>query len=80
MQSRERFRLFLGAALTPDFGVAGGVNVMLIRGLGLCVGAGALFGKGAEPGDIGKPPAEPKDPYRLATATAVFAGITYNYK
>lgn len=80
LQGSERFRLFFGAALTPDFGVVGGVNVMLIRGLGLCLGGGALFGKGADETAIGKPPAVPTDPYQLATAYVWFAGITFNYK
>lgn len=77
---RERFRVFVGAALTPDFGIVGGANVLLFRGIGILVGGGQLFGKGAEPDEIGKPPAATNDPFRVARGTVWFAGIGYSYK
>ena len=80
LTTRERFRGFFGAALTPDFGIVGGINVLLQRGIGIVVGAGALFGKGAEAEDIGKPPAASEDPFKLAVGRTVFVGISYNYK
>lgn len=76
----ERIRGFVGAALTPDFGMVGGANVLLFRGIGVLVGGGQLFGKGAEPDEIGKPPAATDDPFKLARATIWFVGISYNYK
>jgi hypothetical protein len=76
----ERFRPFFGAALTPDFGPAFGVNVLLVRGIGIAAGGAVLFGKGAERSDIGKEPPAPDDPYKLSVARAVFVGISYNYK
>jgi hypothetical protein len=76
----ERFRLFFGAALTPDFGPAFGINVLLVRGIGLTAGGGFLFGKGADAAEIGKEPALPDDPYKLVVARTVFVGISYNYK
>jgi hypothetical protein len=74
----ERFRVFFGAALTPDFGPALGLNVLLVRGIGVTAGGAFLFGKGAELAEIGKEPAKPDDPYRLSIARAVFVGISYS--
>jgi hypothetical protein len=76
----ERFRAFFGAALTPDFGIIGGVNVLLQRGIGVVGGIGVLFGKGAEADEIGKPPAAKEDPFQLALGRTAFLGISYNYK
>lgn len=80
LSTRERVRAFFGAALTPDFGVVGGVNVLLQRGIGVVAGVGVLFGKGAERDEIGKPPAATEDPFKLALGRTVFTGISYNYK
>ena len=80
MSVHERVRLVAGAALTPDFGVVGGVNVLLARGIGVSAGVAVLFARGAEAGQVGQPPADSKDPFRLSVATAPFVGITYNYK
>jgi hypothetical protein len=80
LSARERIRGFFGAALTPDFGVIGGVNVLLQRGVGIVGGAGLLFGKGAEVDEIGKAPAAKEDPFKLALARTVFVGISYSYK
>jgi hypothetical protein len=76
----ERWRLFFGAALTPDFGAVGGLNVTIVRGIGITCGAGLLFAKGAEPGEIGSAPASSTDAFRLSVARTVFAGISYNFK
>ena len=76
----ERVRAFVGAALTPDFGIVGGVNVLLQRGIGILGGVGLLFGKGAEADEIGKPPAATEDPFKLAIGRTAFVGISYNYK
>jgi hypothetical protein len=75
----ERWRGFFGAVLTPDFGPAAGLNVLLMRGLGVNVGAAVLFGKGALSSEVGAPPPASTDPFRLAVTYAVFAGVTYNY-
>jgi hypothetical protein len=76
----ERVRPFFGAALTPDFGVIGGVNVLLGRGIGVVSGIGWLFGKGAEAEEIGKPPAAAADPFKLVVSRSLFFGISYSYK
>ena len=80
LRPAERFRPFLGAALTPDFGPAAGLNVLIVRGLGVAVGGAVLFGKGAEAADIGQPPSSPADPYALSIARTAFVGLTYNWK
>lgn len=80
MSAAERFRPFFGAALTPDFGPAAGLNVLLVRGIGVTAGAALLFGTGADPDEIGKPPSKPDDPYKLSIARAVFFGVSYTYK
>jgi hypothetical protein len=80
LRASERFRAFFGAALTPDFGVVGGINVLLQRGIGIVGGVGVLFGKGAEAEEVGKPPAASEDPFKLAVGRTVFVGISYNYR
>ena len=74
----ERFRMFFGAAITPDFGPAFGLNVLLVRGIGVTAGGAFLFGKGADLAEIGKAPAKPDDPYKLSIARTVFVGISYS--
>ena len=76
----ERTRLFFGAALTPDFGTVIGANVLIARGIGITVGVAMLFGKGATKEEIGAPPANSQDAYRLTVSSALFTGISYNYK
>jgi hypothetical protein len=76
----ERWRVFAGAALTPDFGAVLGLNVLLVRGIGVTAGGGFLFGKGAGASEIGGPPARPDDPFRLSIARTAFAGISYNFR
>ncbi len=80
VSAAERFRPFVGAALTPDFGPAAGLNILIVRGLGLSVGGALLFGKGADASAIGQKPPVPDDPYDLAVARAAFVGLTYNTK
>ncbi len=80
ISTAERVRPFFGVALTPDFGIIGGVNVLLTRGIGVVGGIGWLFGKGADAEDIGKPPAAKEDPFKLAVSRSLFVGISYNYK
>jgi hypothetical protein len=80
LRASERFRAFFGAALTPDFGVVGGINVLLQRGIGIVGGVGVLFGKGAEAEEVGEPPPASEDPFKLAVGRTVFVGISYNYR
>ena len=76
----ERVRPFFGATLTPDFGIAGGVNVLLARGIGVLGGAAVMFAKGAAADDINKVPADPDKAYDISYARVLFWGISYNFK
>jgi hypothetical protein len=76
----ERFRPFFGAALTPDFGPAIGLNVLLVRGIGITAGGALLFGTGADTDEVGTAPSRPDDPYKLSIARAVFVGLSFSYK
>jgi len=76
----ERFRPFFGAALTPDFGPAIGLNVLLVHGIGVTAGGALLFGTGADSDEVGRAPSKPDDPYKLSIARAVLVGISFSYK
>lgn len=76
----ERTRPFFGVTLTPDFGVTAGINVLLTRGIGVAAGGVLMFAKGAEPGEVGKAPANPDKPYALSYARGFVIGISYNFK
>lgn len=76
----ERVRLFAGAALTPDFGITGGVTVLVVRGVGVSTGVAFLFAKGTGAEAIGRVPANPSRPFRLAVPAAWFIGLTFNPK
>jgi hypothetical protein len=80
IRGAERVRVFFGAALTPDFGPAAGVNVLLVRGIGITAGGAYLFGKGADASEIGGKPTNPDDPYRIAATRTAFVGIAYNFR
>jgi hypothetical protein len=76
----ERARLFVGAGITPDFGVVAGLNTLIVRGIGVTIGGAFLFGKGAPDEQIGKPPVVSTDPFELGVTKALFIGISYSYK
>jgi hypothetical protein len=76
----ERYRVFVGAIVTPDFGVAAGGSVLLMRGLSINVGVGALFVK--TPGDntIDEAPKDANNPFSLGVTVMPFIGLAYNFK
>lgn len=77
----ERFRLFVGTALTPDFGLGGGTAFLLVRGLSLNVGWAHLFVKTPRDGlRIGDSTATVGQPLRYGRAGVTFAGLSYNFK
>jgi hypothetical protein len=77
----ERFRLFGGAVLTPDFGVGVGGAVLLARGLAINAGVAWLFFRAPDDkSQVGGPPADPQDPFSLGYTTAVILGVSYNFK
>ena len=80
MSIHERIRPMFGVALTPDFGVVAGANVLIVRGIGINAGLAILFAKGAEKDQIGKAPEDSTDPFKLSFARAPYIGISYNYR
>jgi hypothetical protein len=81
IQASERWRLFAAGVLTPDFGVAAGGSMLVVRGLGVNAGAGLLFSKARNGGDeIGSPPSNATDAYGVAKAWVVFTGINVSFK
>jgi len=76
----ERWRWFAGGAITPDFGLAGGISFLPVRGLALNAGVLLLFYKTAPANAIGKTPADASDPFGLGTARGLILGAAYNFK
>jgi hypothetical protein len=81
IQPSERWRLFAAGVLTPDFGLAVGGSMLVVRGLGVNAGAGLLFAKGLNSGDqVGSPPSNGTDAFRVARAWVAFTGINVGFK
>ena len=77
---KERFRLFAGGILSPEFGFSAGAGVQLVRGFSLNAGVGLLFIDILKEGEeFGKKPVDPEDPFEYGTATAFFFGVGYNF-
>jgi hypothetical protein len=77
----ERFQWFVGAVVTPDFGVAAGVTAHLVRGLSANIGGAVLGVHGLREGDVlGAAPVDPDSVFRLARAQVLFVGIGYSFK
>jgi hypothetical protein len=76
----ERVRGFFGVTVTPDFGVAAGINVLLVRGIGIIGGGTLMFAKGADASAIGQAPADTDQPYKVSYARGLLIGISYNFK
>jgi hypothetical protein len=80
VSAAERLRPFVGVTVTPDFGVTAGLNLVLVRGIGITFGGVVMIAKGAGPDDIGKAPANPEQPYARSYASGLVVGISYNVK
>ncbi len=81
MSRRERLRWFAGAAITPSFGVTGGVSALVVRGVAINAGVVVLGVNGAADGQtIGSAPVDADDPYRLEAAGGFFLGASFNFK
>ena len=77
----ERHRWFVGAAITPTFGVGVGYSYLPIRGLGINIGYTVLGTNTAADGKkVGEAPSEVNDPFKLGVTGAVFFGLSYNFK
>lgn len=78
---QERLRWFAGAAITPSFGVAGGISALVVRGFAINAGVVVLGTTGAADGQsIGSPPVGADDPYSLEAAGGFFLGASFNFK
>ncbi len=81
MTDAEKTRWFVGAVLTPTFGVSVGFSYVPLRGVGVNIGYAALGINTAAGGKaIGDAPASAKDPFKLGVVGAFFAGLSYNFK
>jgi hypothetical protein len=77
---KERFRLFAGGILSPDFGFSAGGGLQLIRGFSVNAGVGLLFIDTLKAGEeLGEKPVDSDDPFEYGTATAFFFGVGYNF-
>jgi hypothetical protein len=77
---KERFRLFAGGILSPDFGFSAGAGLQLIRGFSLNAGVGLLFIDTLKNGEqLGAKPLDQEDPFEYGTATVFFFGVGYNF-
>lgn len=80
---QERTRYFIGAILTPEFGIGTGISVGLMRGLAVNVGVGGVLvsvpGKDLDVGSV-VPANSPDDPDGLGLKGVLFAGLSYNFK
>lgn len=79
--ARERFRFFVGPVLTPEFGLAAGAGVAVIRGLSINAGYGVVRINTLRAGDqAGSPPTDKNRPFSNGTAGFLFFGLGYNFK
>jgi hypothetical protein len=77
----EKHRWFIGAAITPTFGVGVGYSYLPIRRLGINIGYALLgISTAAEDKQIGEAPASTNDPFKLGVTGAAFFGLSYNFK
>ncbi|HEX4961236.1 MAG TPA: hypothetical protein VF173_10395 [Thermoanaerobaculia bacterium] len=76
----EKFRFFVGACLTPEFGLGGGAGYSLIRGLSINAGFAWLRVDTLRDGDqLGHPPSNLKDPFKNGIRRVIFVGFGYNF-
>jgi hypothetical protein len=77
----ERWRLFAGTVITPDFGLAAGVGVQLIRGLALNGGYAFLLSDTLRNKDkIGGAPSNLKRPTKRGISGVLFVGFSYSFE
>jgi hypothetical protein len=65
--------------LTPDFGIAGGVNILLARRIGVIGGGAVMFSRSASTDKVTEVPANPDTAYDISYARAWFPGISDNF-
>jgi hypothetical protein len=76
----ERWRGFVGAAFTPEFGAVGGVGYGVLRNMSVNVGMGLLRVDALKPGDsLGSPPSDPDDPFDEKWESVGFFALGFNF-
>jgi hypothetical protein len=77
----ERFQWFVGAVVTPDFGVGVGLSAKIVRGLTANIGGAVLGVKSLQNGDaLGSAPKNSEDAFGLSPAKVFFVGVGYVFK
>jgi len=77
----ERVRFFGGTAVTPDFGLGGGIGVLIVRGLTANAGLANLFVKTVHGSFTpGQTPPAGSAPLAVGGARVWFAGLGYSFK
>jgi len=81
MTAGERWRLFGGAMITPEIGLALGAGWGIMRGLSVNVGWSAMYIDRIRDGDeLGQPPSNLDDPFEKGVGIAYFIGLGFNLK
>lgn len=68
---------FIGATLTPNFGIAAAVSYRVVNGLSLTFGGAML---GIPTGELDTAPPKDGKPFKTAAQPVGFAGLTFNVK
>lgn len=77
----ERLRWFAGAVVAPEPGIAGGVSLLVVRGLAVNAGLVTMATRTPAPGEqIGRQPARPARPFATTMAWAPIAGLSFNFR
>ncbi len=80
MTVAERFRLFAGGVIVPNFGVGGGLSVGIIRGLSLNVGYAQLIVSKLGGNEALDAVPKSTNPFKVGTAGVTFIGAGLNFK
>ncbi len=77
----ERNRWFIGAVVSPSFGVTTGYSRLIVKGLAANVGVAVIGVNGPQEGQmLNAPPVDDNDPFRLQATFGWFLGASYNFK
>lgn len=80
MTPAERYRGFVGVSFSPEFGIAGGFAIGLVRGLSLNLGYALLVVDEPRSGEaLDVPLMNEKDPLTQTTGGVVFVGLGYTF-
>jgi len=80
MSVSERFRLFAGGVIIPNFGAGGGLSIGIIRGLSFNVGYAQLLISKLGPNESLDTAPKSTNPFKVGTAGVTFVGAGFNFK